>query len=1169
MKKIKLLVMAAAITLGISTSAYAKLPANSIVVGSNVYDITYLENPSNTQSINNQIMNNLGAIYFVNSSGNAVDLFSGAIINDSDIVSKVGNALTYYTSTGTTKSIIADANNQYTDPSYSNLQNYAIFNISYKQISSTLYMLNSKVSQIEGINDAGYFKIGNSAIVPLTDTATYMEQALSTQLPTQISTDDVVQIYGRDGNTLLAQGTIIKVDIPTGAGAAGQQNVTVTLTPTSQSTPVDSTVKGNSPVNIANNGFVTVDSNNQWIYYNNTGDGNKLYKKSTTGVTNTPICDDDAKYINVVGDWVYYSNYKDSGKIYKIKTDGTQRQKVSNNVASYINVVGGKIYYINNSDKARIYVIDSQGERQLISDSAKFLSVTGTFLFYINSSDSDKLYSYRIATGTKNKISDINTQFMNAVSDYSVYYVGKDGVLYAANGNPEQALYPVQMPVTTNVPGKSTKGSTNYMSMSDKLTTIWALNNDNIYYRSYADGGKIYRLDGTGNGYKIVDDSADYINIVDDYIYYMKAGKAYIAPMDGDGTQKGTAVAKPKSTLKIKQVESLPSYTTTDINNFVFPEKIACIMSDGSIQQLVVNWNKTIPKPQKGVYTFSGTVLGYGTKVTLSVVLNSGNLDISANSIIVKNNAGSRDTVSVSALTQGDIISVYDSSTATKALKSATADANGNVNITGLNLNADGGYIYLTLTKSGKSEGQKVIVGYPPETPTGFAIDAQNKKITGLKASKQYKVYIKGETTNGIIPSTLPSTSTPFTSASDGTIDISSLFTFDTNINQAVWVAASATGGDSLPSSPLEISKAKVPSYVAIDFNLGRITGTISNMQYSYDYDPNNPNGSYTWSDCQNGATPISLIKSLQVSVRVKGSGPILQSDPKTFGLFVSPVITGIQNGNSYDKDNFPTVTWNANSNNITYVATLTKPDGNGVNVADGADLKNNINSTGDGSYTLTVTGTKSGVTNSTSVSFIVNSTAPSPVDITFRETPGTQSTSDPLTYYQATPIWTNLAGTINTATIQMIKDVSGNNIAGAVVGFTEGSTVIQSGTYKLTVTTRSTENGAVSTSSRTFTIDAIDQAVSPTNITDNSTGNPITEGTVYTSLSSGIGVGGEASNCSTKITISRDGHVTDYTPGAPLTINGNYVLILNTTNNKNGATTQKMINFTIDNTTP
>src|SRR3712207_9357916 len=72
-----------------------------------------------------------------------------------------------------------------------------------------------------------------------------------------------------------------------------------------------------------------------------------------------------------------------------------------------------------------------------------------------------------------------------------ILYTGKDGVLYRATNSPGQT--PIPMPVTTNIPIKSSKDG-QMETTEDKLTTIYALNDDSIYYVSFADKDKIYKL---------------------------------------------------------------------------------------------------------------------------------------------------------------------------------------------------------------------------------------------------------------------------------------------------------------------------------------------------------------------------------------------------------------------------------------------------------------------------------------------------------------------------------------------------------------------------------------------------------------------------------------------------------------------------------------------------
>lgn len=1168
MKKTKILVMTAVIVLGLGSAVYAKLPKNSIMIGNTVYNSGYLNNSSHLSDINDQLMNNLGNIYYIDDTGKAQDIFTGSPVDDSQIVAKVGSTLTYYTATGTKQKIVADSNNQYADPNNATTNMFAIVNVTYKNITTGLSMYTVKAS-VSGVSNASYFKVGDSAITPLTDTATFMGNSLS-------GTGISFTVYASDGLTELAEGYINL----TQSSSSGSLNTSIILNPTPNVNPDDDTTHGNTAINIANNGFATIDKSGKWIYYENTADSNKLYRKSVTGVDDYVISDDSVEFINVVGDWVYYSNYKENGKIYKVRTDGTQRQKVSDDMASCINVLGSKIYYINNSDRGRIYVIDSQGRRQFISDSAKYLSVGDNFLFYVNASDGNKPYSYNLlSTSSKTKLSNINTEFISASNDYLVFYTGKDGKLYRSQGGSTFNNNPMPLEIVTNIPQKG-KGSA-LKGVTDKATRICGVDDNNIYYTSYADGRKVYKLDSTGNGYKVVDDSADYINVVGDLLYYMKAGKVSSVSKDSDGSTKGTAVTKPKLNEKVVSINALPTYSTDDITKFNFPDKVYAIMSDGSQRELVVNWDKTNPKITKGSYNFTGTILGYGTKVTMTVALDSGTIDIS--NVTVVNEVGSKDSVTVNGvntkLNPGDVISVYANMSDTKPLKTATVDSNYKAVISGLNLDPNGTTVYVTVTAKGKAEGSKVGVPCPAEAPVGFAVNAQDQKITGLKPGKSYKVYINDENADGTIPG-LPTDYITDIATDKGEITVNNIHDKITgpdgkgNKKQMLRVVL-AGNVDSKPSTPVEISKAVVPENISIDLNYGKIIGYVAGMQYRYYTDD--------WKDCQSGSTSISMTMSLQVQIKVKASGPLMESDPVTYGLFPIPQVTGIETGKIYASSTFPNVAWNTDTASIKYTATLSKDGGSAVSVTDGNDLKSKT--TANGNYVFTVTGTKTDpnmtpsiATNSKEIKFTVNSAQPPVVDISMVEKAGTKktNTSDPDTYYTATPSWTNLAGTYSEATLKMTKTASGTpgsvtytNVANpATVAFVPGNTVEQNGEYELAVTTTSKENGAVTKTVKTFRVDSIDKAVAP-NVTGVFNG-----GTYRTKVTPVID---DKANCTTKPTISLNGAVTPYETtsvsngdgtttqtGKELTVNGSYSLILDTTNDINGHTNHSTVSFTM-----
>ncbi|NMM61464.1 DUF5050 domain-containing protein [Clostridium sp. P21] len=1210
MKKTKMLVLTAAMVLGLSTAVEAKLPANAVVIGSNIYDVNYLT--SNISKINDEIMNNLGSIFYVDSTKTTKDMFTGSTLDDAQIVNRVGNTLNYYTSTGTVQKLVADSNNQFDDSGVIVGNLSAVLNISYKKVTigtQTLYAYTVKVNQLLGLQDAAYFSLDTSSTVSLSEVNTY--------IGTTLASVPRLTVYN-SAQKDIASGTITGIALTQDSGTI---DVPVALHyDGSQGTESGN---GNTAVNLVNSGFTAIDPDAKWMYYVNTADSNKLYKKSVNGVEDTPISDDRAGYINVVGDWIYYVNYSDGSKIYKVRTDGTQRQKVADDMASHLNIMSGKIYYINHSDRARIYVIDSQGKRQLCSDSASLLSAgTNNFLYYLNTLDGNKLYKYLLTTGSKSPVSDVSAQHINVIGDSSVLYTGKDGLLYATNGS--YYSNPQGTTAVTNIPsGKGT--STTLKTVNDKLTVICAEDDANIYYKSYADGGKLYKLDKkTGNGYKVLDDSVDFVNIIGDNIYYLKSGKMYSIPKNSDGTAKGTAVTKPKSNFKIVEIKKLDTIRTDDINKVNLPERVSVVMRNGSTEekteQLVVNWNKTIPKSNKGVYTFSGTILGYGNSVTVSVILDSGVIDPA--NVAVTNGIGSKDTVVVSKLNQGDIISVYTGYTDTKPIKTATAASNGIANMTGLNLNPNGDYLYITITKVGKAEGQKTAYLYAPEAPVNFAVDAAAGTISGLKSGMSYKVFLEtpDSKTGSLpdVPDTTKQVGSTITAGTNGTISVPQLMTM-TDLKQLRLVATNMS--DSLPSAPIEVGKPKLTD-LSVDLSNARIVGTSAEMEYSYAYDSINNTNSSDWTPCTAITTSVSMTRSLQVSVRLKANGPHLQSDVVTFGLFPAPVITGIKDKETYAIQKDINVGWQINDG-VTYDAVI-------YNLTADPNRQNPVTGIINGgvligpsgkitsalpqgtSYELVVTATKSagGQTgkSKTTVHFAVSSGQPQTVDVTMAEKPGTMKkvsgawqkidpATDALTYYSATPTWTDYPSTSSAAVLQRIPFGAGNDLSkvaiptlqtmdwenSAKVAFAPNTPITQDGYYKLTITSTADDNKATNDTVKYFKVDNSRIAVLPTVTADPT----LVENGTYDGGLKSITIADDTTKGTESITtptLTRDGYSTQLTKkdGSPMTptqpgdsatsgditLKGTYQLVLDTVNVVNGRTAHKSIPFIVDNAT-
>lgn len=110
---------------------------------------------------------------------------------------------------------------------------------------------------------------------------------------------------------------------------------------------------GNTPGNIANFGYYAAHQN--WIYYSNFDDSGKLYKMKLDGTGIQKISDDNAKFINVVGDWIYYINYSDGkSRINKVKIDGNSKTLLVeyNECVEFLNVCGDELYYLLGNNKA-------------------------------------------------------------------------------------------------------------------------------------------------------------------------------------------------------------------------------------------------------------------------------------------------------------------------------------------------------------------------------------------------------------------------------------------------------------------------------------------------------------------------------------------------------------------------------------------------------------------------------------------------------------------------------------------------------------------------------------------------------------------------------------------------------------------------------------------------
>ena len=259
--------------------------------------------------------------------------------------------------------------------------------------------------------------------------------------------------------------------------------------------------RGNSSGNIINQGIVT--EKDDWIYYSNNTDGDKLYKATKDNDKITKISDDIPLYINALDGWVYYSNLSDEGKLYKIRIDGSQRTKLTNDFAEEITVENEWIYYISALEDYKLYKIKTDGtsRTKLNNDSSSNINIEGDFIYYTNIDEDLKIYKTRKDGIGRVKLNNDFSGFINII----------DGWIYYSNVSDNFKIYKIKI------------NGTNRVKVSDRAGGFVNVVDDYIYYMDYNYDGYLYKMKDDGTNITLINSEAAFYNVIGDYIYYQIA----------------------------------------------------------------------------------------------------------------------------------------------------------------------------------------------------------------------------------------------------------------------------------------------------------------------------------------------------------------------------------------------------------------------------------------------------------------------------------------------------------------------------------------------------------------------------------------------------------------------------------------------------------------------
>ena len=269
---------------------------------------------------------------------------------------------------------------------------------------------------------------------------------------------------------------------------------------------------GNTSGNIANGGRVAIQGD--WVYYSFNG----LHTIKTNGSSHRRLNDDQASYINVIGDWIYYCNGSDGGKLYKVRTDGSDRQVLYHANVFYVNVVGDRIFFQNISDNQKLYAVNTDGsEPQMLYDDRVFeVIVVGDRVFYGDGGNGGVLSTMKIDGSDRRILCNDIPWFIHVIDDQIYYRQGLSGGLYTINSD-----------------GSNRQRLNEIVGISH-----FNLYGDRIFFRNGSDDFKLYVINIDGSNKQLLsDDEVMNICVVGDRIYYNNETWELIS-INTDGTDR-------------------------------------------------------------------------------------------------------------------------------------------------------------------------------------------------------------------------------------------------------------------------------------------------------------------------------------------------------------------------------------------------------------------------------------------------------------------------------------------------------------------------------------------------------------------------------------------------------------------------------------------------------
>lgn len=669
---------------------YAGLPGEKglVIIADKAYSADYVL--THSKEVNEIILNNVYDIYFTFEENyeKLSSILKDSFLDGNDLVRKY-DKMTYIDAQGKSHLYVWNAASEEYKLQSTSIDLKIVVRSDVKLISVT-------PTNLIGVPGAMYYKLKHSSSIKnIGEIIAYTSSDLTEEISI-LSSDKIVL-------------------------AKGYFNIQYSLTTQCSLYTFDEYGAGNTGGNIVNNGIVALDSEG-YIYYSNPSDKEALYKMAFDGVYNKKISEDKAQYINVSQDYIYYSNYTEGGKLYRSKLDGSQKQLIVEDKAAYITLAGNDIYYSNHSNGGKLYRVKKDGSdavlkhgNSVISDNngnnsqvgeVAYINIEGEWIYYINHADGHKPYVINKEGTYRGQISNEYATSLQVSGDW-VYYSAGNGTISKVKKDGSGSVVPI-------------KGKASEINKGFYINVL----DDWLYYSNYEDASKLYKVktDGSGEKIKLSEDSVGYINIVAGYVYYnTNKGKLFRIALNGNLNIKPQEIGGKTITENVLNMDSLKVVVNfQDVNEDIkyiekkyLPQKVAAIMADNTMKQLVVIWDTAKVTVKNGIRTYKGSAIGYNKIITIDLVLPSEMLNDN-NKISVYNNNGKNDSVEVTGndtgsyssrkIQEGELIRVYSDETIKLKLGEAKVTRDKIALIQKLDLDAYGKSIWITITRAGRAE---------------------------------------------------------------------------------------------------------------------------------------------------------------------------------------------------------------------------------------------------------------------------------------------------------------------------------------------------------------------------------------------------------------------------------------------------------------------------------